>query len=311
MLGCVSKSESLREVSAGNKKATLIYVVARAHWAAESSSRGPSLLFEALWRDVTRGGHHRTAGLGRARRLRQEFWNTYSGLTGTQMLETLSIRQPSTMLSHPLRDWRFMKYAIIGSGKIGTALARTFARKNIEVAIANSRGPETLASLPEELGPSVFPQSVKDAHQAEIIFLAVPFPAHKDVARQFKQWNGKIVVEVTNALHVAPKQLGGLLSSEVVSQAFVGARLVKAFNHLPAAQLGTNPSLEGRRQVVFISSNDADASATVAAVATQLGFAPIELGRLDKGGVPLHALDGGPGGLLFQNVEKLIGENYE
>jgi 8-hydroxy-5-deazaflavin:NADPH oxidoreductase len=212
---------------------------------------------------------------------------------------------------HPLRDWRFMKYAIIGSGKIGTALARTFARHKVEVAIANTRGPKMLASLAEELGPTVLPQSVQDACQAEIIFLAVPFPAHQEIAKKFKQWNGKIVVDVTNALDVAPEELGGLLSSEVVSQAFVGARLVKAFNHLPAAQLGTNPLLEGQQQVVFISSNDADASATVAAAATQLGFAPIELGRLDRGGVPLHAVNGEPGGLLFQNVEKLIGENYE
>jgi len=198
-----------------------------------------------------------------------------------------------------------MKYAIIGSGKIGTALACAFAPKNIEVAIANSRGPETLASLAKELGPSVFPQSIQDAFKAEIIFLAVPFPAHKDVAKQLKRWNGKIVVDLTNAFHVAPEELGGLLSSEVVSQAFVGARIVKALNHLPAAQLGTNLSLEGQRQVVFVSSNDADASASVAAVATQLGFAPVELGRLDKGGPPLHVLGGRPGGLLFQNLEKL------
>jgi 8-hydroxy-5-deazaflavin:NADPH oxidoreductase len=198
-----------------------------------------------------------------------------------------------------------MRYAIIGSGKIGAALARAFARKNIEVAIANSRGPETLASLTKELGPSVHPQSVQDAYQAEMIFLAVPFPAHKDVAKQFKQWNGKMVVDATNALRVAQEELGGFLSSEVVSQAFVGARLVKAFNHLPAAQLGTNPAMEGQRQAVFVSSNDADASAAVAAVATQLGFAPIELGRLDKGGVPLHILGGQPGGLLFQNLVKL------
>ena len=144
-----------------------------------------------------------------------------------------------------------MKYAIIGSGKIGTALARTFARKNIEVAIANSRGPKTLASLTEELGPSVFPRSVQAACEAEIIFLAVPFPAHQDVAKQFRQWNGKIVVDTTNAFQVAPEELGGLLSSEIVSKAFVGARLVKAFNHLPAAQLGTNPPVEGQRQAVF------------------------------------------------------------
>jgi predicted dinucleotide-binding enzyme len=204
-----------------------------------------------------------------------------------------------------------MKYAIIGSGEIGAALARAFALYNIQVAIANTRGPETLAALAEKLGPTVVPQSVQEACEAEMIFLAVPFPAHKEVARLFQQWNGKIVVDVTNALDVAPEELGGLLSSEVVSQAFAGARLVKAFNHLPAAQLGTNPTLDGQRQVVFVSSNDAEASAIVAAAATQLGFAPIELGRLDEGGVALHAVGGEPGGLLFQNVEKLIGGSYE
>ena len=198
-----------------------------------------------------------------------------------------------------------MKYAIIGSGKIGTALARIFARQNIEVAIANSHGPVTLVSLTKELGPSVIPQSLQDAYTAEMIFLAVPFAAHKDVAKQFKQWNGKIVVDLTNAFHVVLEELGGLLSSEVVSQAFVGARLVKAFNHLPAAQLGTNPSVEGQQQAVFVSSNDADGSATVAAVATQLGFAPIELGRLDQGGAPLHVVGGRPGGLLLQNLARL------
>ncbi len=198
-----------------------------------------------------------------------------------------------------------MKYAIIGSGKIGTALARVFARKNIEFAIANSRGPETLAPLREELGPSVSPQSIEDACRAEMIFLAVPFPAHKDVAKLFKRWKGKIIVDATNTFHVTPEKLGSALSSEIVSQEFAGARLVKGFNHLPAAQLGTNPSPNGQRQAVFLSSNDADASATVAAVATQLGFAPVELGRIDEGGVPLHFVGGQPGGLLFQNLEKV------
>jgi 8-hydroxy-5-deazaflavin:NADPH oxidoreductase len=209
-----------------------------------------------------------------------------------------------------------MKYAIIGSGEIGTALARAFARKNIEVAIANSRGPETLTSLTEELGPNVFPKTVEDAFEAGMIFLAVPFAAHHDVARQLRPknvfpdfvpptpWSGKIIVDVTNAFHVAPDELRGLLSSEVVSKAFVGARLVKAFNHLPAAHLGTNPSLEGQRQVVFVSSNDADASASVAAMVTELGFAPVELGRLNEGGAALHVLNGQPGGLLFQNLVK-------
>jgi predicted dinucleotide-binding enzyme len=123
-----------------------------------------------------------------------------------------------------------MKYAIIGSGKIGPALARAFARKNIKVAIANSRGPETLVSFAAKLGPSVLPQSVEYASGAEIIFLAVPFSAHKEVAKVLKNWNGKIVVDVTNAFHVLPEELGNHLSSEVVAQAFGGALLVKAFN---------------------------------------------------------------------------------
>ena len=197
-----------------------------------------------------------------------------------------------------------MKYVIIGSGQIGTALARIFARKNVEVGIANSRGPETLESLAKEAGSSVRPVSIEEAHRAEIIFLAVPFTSHKEIAEKFEQWNGKILVDVTNALRVAPQTLGGRLSSEIVGEAFVGARLVKAFNHLPAAQLGTTPSLPGQRQAIFVSSNDPKASERIAALITELGLAPVELGRLDQGGVPLHAFAGRPGGLLMQNLVK-------
>jgi hypothetical protein len=198
-----------------------------------------------------------------------------------------------------------MKYVIIGSGQIGTALARIFARKNVEVGIANSRGPETLESFAKEVGSSVRPVSMEEAHRAEIIFLAVPFTSHKEIAEKFEQWNGKILVDVTNALRVAPQALGGRLSSEIVGEAFVGARLVKAFNHLPAAQLGTNHST-GQRQAIFVSSNDPEASEMIAALITELGLAPVELGRLDQGGVPLHAVAGRPGGLLFQNLARLL-----
>ena len=101
----------------------------------------------------------------------------------------------------------------------------------------------------------------------------------------------------------APK-MGGGLSSQIVARAFAGARLVKAFNHLAAKQLGTNPPVEGQAQVVFVSSDDAEASATVAALATKLGFAPVELGPLANGAA-LHVVDGRPGGLLLQNLAKL------
>ena len=118
-----------------------------------------------------------------------------------------------------------MKYAIIGSDEIGTALARIFARKKIDVAIANTGGPKTLAALTEELGPSVVPQSVQDACQAAVIFLAVPFPAHKDVARQFKQWKP----------HVCPERQGTLvlraeINTETKPRRSIGAAFAQGFH---------------------------------------------------------------------------------
>ena len=114
-----------------------------------------------------------------------------------------------------------MKYAIIGSGNIGTALARAFARQNIKVGIANTRGPASLAALVKELGANVVPQSLREAYEAEVIFLAVPFSAYKDVARQREQWNGKIIVDTMNTFHIRPEELRGRLSSELVSEGFV------------------------------------------------------------------------------------------
>lgn len=195
-----------------------------------------------------------------------------------------------------------MKYAIIGSGNIGAALARVFARKNVKVGIANTRGPASLAALAKQLGGSVVPQSLRESCEAEIIFLAVPFSAYNDVAKQRKQWNGKIIVDTMNTFHTRPDELKGRLSSELVSEAFAGARLVKGFNHLPAEQLGVGLSLPSQRQAIFLSSNDTDASKAVAELASELGFAPVELGRLDRGGVALHLVGGRPGGLLFQNL---------
>lgn len=198
-----------------------------------------------------------------------------------------------------------MKYSIIGSGDIGTALARLFIRQGIEVALANSRGPASLASLTSELGPAVSARTARDAADAEIVFLAVPFPVHRDVARLRDDWQGRIVVDATNILDHPEEEVAGVVSSEVVARAFAGAHVVKAFNHLPARQLGTNPPVGGQRQVVFVSSDDADDSATVAALAAALGFAPVELGNLARGGAALHVVDGQPGGLLFQNLAKL------
>ena len=91
-----------------------------------------------------------------------------------------------------------MSYAIIGFGNVGQALARAFARKNIEVSVAGRRPPEAIAPQAKAIGPTVTPTSLQDALKAEIIILAVPFGAHKDLAKA-ANWQGKVVIDVTNA----------------------------------------------------------------------------------------------------------------
>ena len=75
-----------------------------------------------------------------------------------------------------------MSYAIIGFGSVGQALARAFARKNIEVAVASRRAPEALASQAKAIGPTVTPTSLQDAIKAAIVILAVPFGSQNELA---------------------------------------------------------------------------------------------------------------------------------
>jgi hypothetical protein len=181
-----------------------------------------------------------------------------------------------------------MNYAIIGSGKVGTALARQFARAEIPVVIANSRGPASIQPLAQELGGSTRPGAIGAALEADVIFLAIPFVAVSDLARQRADWAGKVVIDATNAYGVSPEVLAGRLSSDIVASELPGASVVKAFNQLPAAALARDPRQEGGRRVVFLASNDEKASAEVKALAERLQFSPISLGRIDEGGRLLH-----------------------
>jgi predicted dinucleotide-binding enzyme len=83
-----------------------------------------------------------------------------------------------------------------------------------------------------------------------------------------------------------------------------GAKLVKGFNHLIAATLAADPVVEGGHRVVFLSSDDEDAAAPVAALAKQLGFAPVKLGKLNEGGALVQARGRTWGQLIFQDLFK-------
>jgi predicted dinucleotide-binding enzyme len=197
-----------------------------------------------------------------------------------------------------------MSYAIIGFGKIGQALAKAFARSGIEVSVATTRDPESFASAVAAIGPKIIPKKLAEAVKADIVFLCVRYESHRDVAKALPTWKGKTIIDVTNAYGVSPEELGGQPSSKVVAKAFPGARLVKGFNHLPAGTLAADPDVRGGRRVVFLSSDDEGAAALVAALAEQLGFAPVNLGKLEEGGALVHARDKRWGPLIFQDLFK-------
>ena len=197
-----------------------------------------------------------------------------------------------------------MNYAIIGFGEIGQTLARAFARSGIEVSVATTRDPQSFASTAAAIGAAVIPATLADAAQADVIFLAVRYAAHRDVAKALPDWHGKTIVDVTNAFGVSRDALGGQPSARVVAQAFAGARVVKGFNHLVAAVLDQDPAVHGGRRVVFLSSDDDAAAAEVGALAERLGFAPVQLGGLGEGGLLVQAHGDSWGKLIFKDLVK-------
>jgi 8-hydroxy-5-deazaflavin:NADPH oxidoreductase len=197
-----------------------------------------------------------------------------------------------------------MSYAIIGFGKIGHALAKSFARKGIEVSVATTRDPESFAADAAAIGPTILPKTLAEAVKADVIFLAVRFGAHPDVAKALPTWQGKNIIDVTNAYGVPPEELGGQPSSKFVAQAFTGARLVKGFNHLGAAVLDQDPAIHGGKRVVFLASDDDAAATEIGALAENLGFAPIKLGGLSEGGMLVQARGNSWGRLIFKDLVK-------
>ena len=197
-----------------------------------------------------------------------------------------------------------MNYAIIGFGEIGQTLARAFARSGIPVSVATTRDPKSFASAAAAIGPGIAPKTLAYAVKADVIFLAVRFQSHPDVAQTLPSWAGKIIVDVTNAYGVPDEELGGLPSAQVVAQAFTGGTVVKGFNHLVAKVLDQDPAVHGGRRVVFLASDDDAAAEQIGTLATDLGFAPIELGGLSEGGLLVQAHGNSWGRLIFKDLVK-------
>jgi predicted dinucleotide-binding enzyme len=195
-----------------------------------------------------------------------------------------------------------MRIGIVGAGMIGGTAARLFVRAGHEVAVSNSRGPQTLAALAEQIGPGAHAATVEDAARfGDVVLLAVPWRA-PEALPPAELLRGKIVIDAMNPYTSGGgvAELGDSTSSEETQKRLPGARLVKAFNTIWHEHLGTRGRTElplDERHAVFVAGDDAEANAVVARLIEEIGFAPVETGGLREGGLRQQ-----PGAPLYNRV---------
>ncbi len=209
-----------------------------------------------------------------------------------------------------------MKIGIIGSGALGSNVARALAKKGLSATIATRSGPASLAPLVVELGSIITAGTIEQAASQDIVVVAVPWVALESLLGSLPAWNNRIVIDATNpvlfldpdsadakdssnplaAYGIKAVDLGDTYSSAVFRTLVPGARVVKAFNHLDANAL-VQPEVSGGQRTLFYSGDDAAAKTEVRTLLETIGYFAVDLGTLDVGG-PLMQL---PFGALAMN----------
>jgi 8-hydroxy-5-deazaflavin:NADPH oxidoreductase len=202
-----------------------------------------------------------------------------------------------------------MKIGIIGGGHIGGTLTKLLAAAGHEVAVANSRGPDTLGDLVAEAAHGVHAATVEEATEfGEVIVVALPVKAYTDLSSD--GFEGKIVADAGNYYPQRDGQIAALdndetTSTELLAAHLSGSRAVKAFNTMNYGPLGTEGRPDAPREqrlALFLAGDDEQAKATLAGLIDELGFAPVDSGSLAEGGRRQQ-----PGGPLYA-VELLAPE---
>jgi 8-hydroxy-5-deazaflavin:NADPH oxidoreductase len=179
-----------------------------------------------------------------------------------------------------------MNIGIIGAGKIGATAAMLFVNAGNPVAISNSRGPESLAALIQDIGPAAKATNVEEAAAfGDLVLLAIPLGRYESLPAEALA--GKIVNDAMNYYSGRDGSIdfGGRTSSEAVAQYLAGARLVKAFNTMHWEALRTSGKLLPDEQLVlFLAGDDAEAKAVVSRLIQEIGFAALDTGSLGEGG---------------------------
>ncbi len=183
-----------------------------------------------------------------------------------------------------------MEIGIIGAGRIGSTLARLFVGVDHQVAIANSRGPDTLEELVTELGEHARATTAAGAARfGDLVVVSVPFGRYRELPTD--GFGGKVVIDTNNYYpqrdgHVDDLDSDRTTSSELLQHHLPDARVVKAFNAIYWERLRDDgrPAGDPARIGIPISGDDEDAKRTVAALIDQIGFDAVDAGTLAEGG---------------------------
>jgi predicted dinucleotide-binding enzyme len=183
-----------------------------------------------------------------------------------------------------------MRIGIIGAGHIGGTLAKLFVDAGHGVAVSNSRGPETLAGLVDELGGGAQAMTAADAARfGDVVVVSVPLGRYREVPTDAVA--GKVVIDTNNYYpqrdgHFEELDSDTTTSSELLQEHLPGARVVKAFNAIRWTRLrdDSRPAGDSARFGIPISGDDASAKRTVAGLIDQIGFDAVDAGTLAEGG---------------------------
>jgi 8-hydroxy-5-deazaflavin:NADPH oxidoreductase len=193
----------------------------------------------------------------------------------------------------------------LGSGYIGSTVARLSVAAGHRVVLSNSRAPETLNELVAEVGPLA--EAATAAHAAatgDIVVVAIPVRAYRDLPAG--ELAGRVVIDTGNYYPQRDGQLaeldsGSLTSSELLQQELPGASVVKAFNNIYFRHLAalSRPSGAADRSYLPIAGDDAAAKSAVTAFLDSIGYGTIDVGPLAAGwryqpGTPAYGAPYGP-----------------
>ncbi len=190
-----------------------------------------------------------------------------------------------------------MQIGTIGAGDLAQAVAKRALEAGYEVNLSNSRGPESMREMVENLGPGATAVSRKEAAACEIVLLAVPWDAVPETLASLPKWKNQILIDGVNPFHgkagsFTPANVGNLSTSQFIAALVPGARVVKAFNHMLVPNIEADPVMNEARRVAFISADDEDAKKRVRTLLEQCGYSVVDLGNLRDGALMQQA--GGP-----------------